>query len=223
MLIMKSRPGETMAAFAARAQQYAAGTAVALYFPPQGELQATAEAMQRAFPDSLTLGVATVRLFDLGALESGTTLLFLFAQDDADVRADAMLLENISKAPIGYVLEMRRRVAALHPIETNVACLEFCTNNEEMLVTTLTAMLAPLHVPLFGGTAFHTDSLTKAPSDVHFCVAGTAVRRRLHSAHLEEHAWPYLAVPRDVLRSASGDADASRDKSRSGASPAHRA
>ena len=171
MLIMKSRPGETMAAFAARAQQYAAGTAVALYFPPQGELQATAEAMQRAFPDSLTLGVATVRLFDLGALESGTTLLFLFAQDDADVCADAMLLENISKAPIGYVLEMRRRVEALHSIETNVACLEFCTNNEEMLVTTLTAMLAPLHVPLFGGTAFHTDSLTKAPSDVHFCVA----------------------------------------------------
>lgn len=171
MRIMKSRPGETIEAFAARARRQSAGVAVALYFPPQGELQEIAEAMQRAFPESLSLGVASVRLFDLGLLVSGRTLLFLFDKEDADIRADALLLENISKAPIGYVLDMRRRVEALGPVREDTACLEFCTNSEEMLVTTLTAILAPLHVPLFGGTAFHTDSLTKPPSDVHFQVA----------------------------------------------------
>ena len=171
MRIMKSRPGETTASFAARAHHQAAGVAVALYFPPQGELEETAVAMQRAFPESLTLGVASVRLFDLGLLISGQTLLFLFDREDADIRADALLLENISKAPIGYVLDVRRRVQALGPVQEDTACLEFCTNSEEVLVTTLTAMLSPLHVPLFGGTAFHTDSLTKPPFAVHFRVA----------------------------------------------------
>ena len=172
MRIMKSRTGEELDAFAARAHRQAAGVSVALYFPPQGELQRTAEAMQRAFPESLTLGVATVHLIDGGVFESNRTLLFLFDKNDEDIRADAMLLENISKAPVSYVLGVQRRVEALGPAENdNMVCLEFCTNSEEMLVTTLTAMLAPLQVPLFGGSAFHTDILVKPPADVHFMVA----------------------------------------------------
>ena len=171
MQIMKSRQGEGLAGFAARAHRYADGTAIALYFAPQGALQATATAMREAFPAAVSLGLASVRLFDGDRVECRETLLFLFEKDDADIRADAMLIEKISKAPIAYVLDVQRRVRALGKAAGDTVCLEFCTNDEEMLVTSLTAMLAPLGVPLFGGTAFHTDILVKRPSEVHFQVA----------------------------------------------------
>jgi len=87
-------------------------------------------------------------------------MLFLFQKEDSDILADAMLLENISQAPVQYVLEVQRKVCGLGVANLDTVCLEFCTNSEGKLVTTLTAMLAPLGVPLFGGSAFHTDALT---------------------------------------------------------------
>lgn len=160
MQIMKSRPGESLATFLRRAHRQAKGTAVVLFLTPQGSLQEAAERMAQAFPDSLTLGLETYRLFDGDHLDTDQTMLFLFAKEDPDILADAMLLENVSEAPVQYVLEVQRKVCGLGVANMDTVCLEFCTNSEGKLVTTLTAMLAPLGVPLFGGSAFHTDALT---------------------------------------------------------------
>ena len=160
MEIMKSRRGESLATFSMRAHRRAKGMAVVLFLTPQDCLAEAAQRMAKAFPESVTLGLESVRIFDGDHLDEDRMMLFLFRKDDPDILADAMLLENISEAPVQYVLEVQRKVCGLGVANFDTVCLEFCTNSEGKLVTTLTAMLAPLGVPLFGGSAFHTDALT---------------------------------------------------------------
>ena len=160
MEIMKSRPGESLATFSRRAHRHAKGVAVAQFLTPQGTLAEAARRMHEAFPEGVSLGLESVRIFDCEQLDEGRMMLFLFQKEDPDILADAMLLENISQAPVQYVLEVQRKVCGLGVANLDTVCLEFCTNSEGKLVTTLTAMLAPLGVPLFGGSAFHTDALT---------------------------------------------------------------
>ena len=160
MEIMRSRRGESLATFSMRAHRRAKGMAVVLFLTPQDCLAEAAQRMAKAFPESVTLGLESVRIFDGDHLDEDRMMLFLFRKDDPDILADAMLLENISEAPVQYVLEVQRKVCGLGVANFDTVCLEFCTNSEGKLVTTLTAMLAPLGVPLFGGSAFHTDALT---------------------------------------------------------------
>ena len=171
MEIMKSRRGESLATFSMRAHRRAKGMAVVLFLTPQDTLPEAAQRMAKAFPESVTLGLESVRIFDGDHLDEDCMMLFLFGKDDPDILADAMLLENISQAPVQYVLEVQRKVCGLGVANLDTVCLEFCTNSEGKLVTTLTAMLAPLGVPLFGGTAFHTDVMVKDPLTVRFQVA----------------------------------------------------
>lgn len=73
---------------------------------------------------------------------------------DQDVCAEVGVIQNLSTVPIADIPEMKEKLKKLHPGTDDTVCLEFCTNDEERLVTTLNVALEGYGVTLAGGTIF---------------------------------------------------------------------
>lgn len=68
------------------------------------------------------------------------------------------VIENISSAPVKYIKTLEENIKALSPGRDNSLCLEFCTGNEENLVSTLNSVLKKNNISLMGGTALDLSS-----------------------------------------------------------------
>ncbi len=71
-----------------------------------------------------------------------------------DVEAEIGVIRNLSSAPMTDIPEMQGKVRKLVPGNSDTVCLEFCTNDEERLVTSMNVALDRYGVTLAGGTVF---------------------------------------------------------------------
>lgn len=71
-----------------------------------------------------------------------------------DIRVKGGVLEQLDTCPIAHIPEIEHAAAALQPGKEDTVCIEFCTNDEERLVTTMNAAFGKRQIPLVGGTAY---------------------------------------------------------------------
>lgn len=71
-----------------------------------------------------------------------------------DALAEVGLIRNLSKVPMADIPDMEEKIKKVSPGKENTVCLEFCTNDEERLVTTMNVALADAGITLAGGTVF---------------------------------------------------------------------
>lgn len=72
----------------------------------------------------------------------------------SDVAAEVGIIRNLSTAPIADIASMEEKVSKIQAGDSNTICLEFCTNDEERLVTTMNVALERARIPVVGGTIF---------------------------------------------------------------------
>jgi len=71
-----------------------------------------------------------------------------------DISGEVGVIRNLSTAPIADIPKMEETIAKVQPGSGNTICLEFCTNDEERLVTTMNVALEHAGIPVAGGTVF---------------------------------------------------------------------
>ncbi len=79
-----------------------------------------------------------------------------------DTVAEVGLIRNLSRVPMADVPTLEEKVKKVSPGKDNTVCLEFCTNDEERLVTTMNVALENAGITLAGGTVFGIPEGQKA-------------------------------------------------------------
>ena len=71
-----------------------------------------------------------------------------------DVVAETGVMRNLSSVPIADIPALEEKIQKVRPGAEDTVCLEFCTNDEERLVTTMNVALERAGITLAGGTVF---------------------------------------------------------------------
>ncbi|QFJ53796.1 FIST C-terminal domain-containing protein [Pseudobutyrivibrio xylanivorans] len=102
------------------------------------------------FPDVPLIGTGTISYYETDSSDK-RTLLIAFGQD---IEVEAGIIRHLSKAPMLDIPALEEKVSKISAGDSNTICLEFCTNDEERLVTTLNVALERARIPIVGGTIF---------------------------------------------------------------------
>ncbi len=88
---------------------------------------------------------ATDKILIVVAFESGAVI-------------KAGVLRYLSSTPLYDIVELTKAVSEVRPGHSDTVCLEYCTNDEERLVTSMNVALEKPGVPILGGTVFGTPA-----------------------------------------------------------------
>ena len=113
-------------------------------------LKDASEAISSKYPDVPLIGTSTTSYYDTEASDKRMILLSF----GSDVVAEVGILRNLSAAPLADISVMEQKVSKIQAGDNNTICLEFCTNDEERLVTSMNVALERARIPLVGGTIF---------------------------------------------------------------------
>lgn len=122
-----------------------------LFFCKQGLLDEAAEFFKSRFPDIPTIGLCTIGTLHDGRVGEPDVLLLSFEEDYNVVSG---LINDLGECPVQHVYQLHKAVETIGSGTEDTVCIEFCTGNEEMLVTTLNAVLDRYGIPLVGISAF---------------------------------------------------------------------
>ena len=101
-------------------------------------------------------GIPAIGLPSYGFLNGRTDLMDIIRiQFGPEIQVACGIMENLHECPVQYAYEIEQKAASLKPGQDDTICLEFCTGEEELLVTTLSAILEKTGIPLIGGTIYN--------------------------------------------------------------------
>lgn len=123
-----------------------------LFIAPFEKLQETAVYLKKKYPDADTIGTIGCKMANGAAGEDNIVVVGFFS----DTKCKCGVLEHLSTCPVASIADIQAAVAQVSPGKEDTVCLEFCTNDEEKLVTTMNAGFGKREIPLIGGTAFGT-------------------------------------------------------------------
>lgn len=121
-----------------------------LFMASYAQMAEVAESIARRYPDIPSIGTIGTKLVNGTVSDENVAVMGLY--EDAVVRCG--VIEQISVCPIVSILEVERAVDSVGPGREDTLLLEYCTNNEEKLVTTFTSCLEKRRIKLAGGTVF---------------------------------------------------------------------
>ena len=113
------------------------------------QLKEASEIISGRFPGVPLIGTSTTSYYES---ESSDKRMILIAFG-SDVEAQVGVLRYLSKAPLMDIADMEEKVSKISAGDQNTICLEFCTNDEERLTTTLNLAVGN-RIPIVGGTIF---------------------------------------------------------------------
>lgn len=111
-------------------------------------LKEASEQIADKFPGVDLIGTSTTSYYE--SESSDQRMLLLSFGNDADVEVG--VLRNLSKAPLQDIAIMEQKVSKIGAGDSNTVCLEFCTNDEERLVSSMNVALEKANIPIVGGT-----------------------------------------------------------------------
>ena len=124
-----------------------------LFFCRKDSLAEAAECLARAFPDIPTMGLCSPHILHNGDILREDIILVSFEREQ-DFAITSGVIKDVEECPVQHIYRFQQSVDAVDPGENNTICLEYCTNTEEQLVTTLNSVLDKYSIPLMGTTAF---------------------------------------------------------------------
>ena len=113
-------------------------------------LKNASEIISKSFPDVNLIGTSTTSYFE--SESSDKRMVLISFGEDADTEVG--ILRNLSTAPLMDIATMEKKVTRLGTCNNDMVCLEFCTNDEERLVSSMNVALEKAKIPLVGGTIF---------------------------------------------------------------------
>lgn len=114
------------------------------------QFETAAKMIAEKFPNVPIIGTGTISYFE--TTSSDKRMLLLSFGNDVDVEVG--VIRNLSTAPMLDIPMMEEKVSKIQAGDSNTICLEFCTNDEERLVTTMNVALERARIPIVGGTVF---------------------------------------------------------------------
>lgn len=119
-----------------------------IVFSAHEALQSVADAIRTRFPGVPCIGTGATSYF--GTSYSDKELIVIGFGKDARVRTGVM--RHLSVAPVYDLRDLKHAVSEISPGSDDSVCLEFCTNSEEQLVTSMNIALEGRGVTLVGGS-----------------------------------------------------------------------
>lgn len=121
-----------------------------IVFVANDKLKEVAELLAQRYPKAQCIGSSGTSFYngkDMGQQLVITAFL-------SGIEAVAGVIEHVSTMPLLSIESIQKNVSAIAPGTDNTVCIEFCTNSEEKLVTTLSAGIGNKKVSIIGGTVF---------------------------------------------------------------------
>lgn len=113
-------------------------------------VEKTAEEIKKQFPGVPCVGTCGTVYHDRTFSDTGLTVS-AFGKG-AEVKTG--VIRDLSICPVFDEVILKKNLEELRPGNGDTACLEFCTNDEERLVSTMNISLGDKKVPLVGGSVF---------------------------------------------------------------------
>lgn len=141
--------GETNAAVAQATQGLGNPLAI-IFFCSYTSLDTTSKLLHEKYPNASVMGTCGTSLANGKIDEKHLTVLGLFE----DARVSMGIITDVSQCPISQIGKIENSINSVNADKDSSVCLEYCTTNEEMLVTTLMSVLEKKGISLAGGTVF---------------------------------------------------------------------
>ncbi|WP_031549649.1 sensor domain-containing diguanylate cyclase [Oribacterium sp. FC2011] len=116
------------------------------------ELHLAADKIYSNFPGVDVIGFHSF-MFRHGTVDTNGTVLMIFDKNSPEYDFQFGIINGISANPIKNVLSIQKQVEDIKPGEGDTVCFEFCTGNEDHLLTTLNAIIKDHGIMAFGLTA----------------------------------------------------------------------
>lgn len=132
-----------------------------LFFSGVDKFEEHARQLKEKFPKAITMGATTFAAFCKEGAYKDTLLLLAFEEG---VRCEASLLEDVDKYALKYYDRVQQCASSFKKPE-NTICLEFSSaliSCEELVLSTLNAVLAKKKIPVFGGSSGDRGKAEKA-------------------------------------------------------------
>lgn len=121
-----------------------------VFIAPYDAMQTAASYLREQYPNAESIGTLGTSLAN-GSVSDNQIVVTAFFDDTA---VCAGVLEQISECPVAEIGSLEQRISIVKPNREDTVCIEFCTGEEEKLVTTLNAVLGRKGIQLAGGTVF---------------------------------------------------------------------
>lgn len=112
--------------------------------------------LEEAFPNVPSIGCVGQSYGQTKVQEEG----IMVTAFSGGITAITNVLTNVSTMPLKKIHQFERDAAAISAGKDNTVCLDFCSGNDEMVLTTISSVLLKKQIPLTGGTAW--DGLVSA-------------------------------------------------------------
>ncbi len=122
------------------------------------QLEDVAKILSEKYPNVPMIGTGATTYIDSDATDK--ILVVVAFGSDATVKTG--YLRYLSTSPLYDIMNLEKAVSDIHPGQNDTVCLEYCTNDEERLVTSMNVALEKESIPLVGGTVFGTPESTKS-------------------------------------------------------------
>lgn len=105
------------------------------------------------YPDTIIMGATGPAIPNGQVVDNSISILAI--EDGIEISAG--VIKDVSKYPVNYIAEIESTVNKIDVGLEDTVCLEVCTGNEEVLVSTLYSLLYKKGIPLVGGTTQGND------------------------------------------------------------------
>ncbi len=130
-------------------------SAVGIFFQSSFDhLEDVSSLLSKKYPGVPLIGTGGTTYIESEATDK--ILVVVAFESGANIRAG--VLRFLSSAPVFDIVDLDRAIADVRPGNQDTVCLEYCTNDEERLVTSMNVALGKTSVPVLGGTVFGTPS-----------------------------------------------------------------
>ncbi len=117
---------------------------------PYENLEKASDLLNKKYAGVSMIGTSATTYYGSESTDKRTVLIGF----GSDAAVEVGVIRNLSSAPIIDIPDMEERVRNIHAGKEDTVCLEFCTNDEERLVSTLNVALERAGIKLAGGTIF---------------------------------------------------------------------
>lgn len=114
------------------------------------QFKSVVEQLEETFPNVPSIGCVGQSYGQTQVLEKGIMVTAFYD----GVTAVTNLLTDVSTMPLKKIRQLEQDVSAVAPGKDNTICIDFCSGNDEMVLTTMSSVLSKEHISLTGGTAW---------------------------------------------------------------------
>ena len=155
MQVKVGRSKNTDAEAAVREATSGISSASGIFFQSSFEqLEAVSALLSEKYPGVPLIGTGGTSYIESEATDK--ILVVVAFESGATVKSG--VLRYLSSTPLYDIMGLEAAVGEVRPGQQDTVCLEYCTNDEERLVTSMNVALEKSNVPILGGTVFGTPS-----------------------------------------------------------------